>query len=82
MCLVFVISDLLQASSPELLYLLNFSCVVCLPFIALLFGEFPALEQEVLQRGMVNVIFCVFIVVSLLNLIAFWHSQFSTALVG
>lgn len=51
-----------KASSPELLYLLNFSCVVCLPFIALLFGEFPALEQEVLQRGMVNVIFCVFIV--------------------
>lgn len=49
-----------KASHPELLYLLNFSCVVCLPFIALLFGEVPALELEVSRRGMVNVIFSVF----------------------
>lgn len=68
MCLVTVISYLLQASHPELLYLLNFSCVVCLPFIALLFGEVPALELEVSRRGMVNVIFSVFFLVSLLQL--------------
>ena len=73
MYLVTVISYLLQASHPELLYLLNFSCVVCLPFIALLFGEVPALELEVSQRGMVNVIFSVFFLVSLLNLIALRH---------
>ena len=80
MCLVTVISYLLQASHPELLYLLNFSCVVCLPFIALLFGEVPALELEVLRRGMVNVIFSVFFLVSLLNLIALWHCWFSIVL--
>ena len=80
MCLVTVISYLLQASHPELLYLLNFSCVVCLPFIALLFGEVPALELEVSRRGMVNVIFSVFFLVSLLNLIALWHCWFSIVL--
>ena len=71
-----VVSHLLQASRAELLYVLNFSCVVSLPFIALLFGELPALEAEMSKRGTVDLIFSLFIMVSLLKLVSLWHSQF------
>lgn len=59
-----VILFLLQATRAELLYLLNFSCVVCLPFLALLLGELPAFEVEVFRRGAFDLVFSVFVVVS------------------
>ncbi|KAJ7384391.1 hypothetical protein OS493_021799 [Desmophyllum pertusum] len=40
-----------KATIAELLYLLNFSCVLCLPFIALLFGELPALKFSFSKRN-------------------------------
>lgn len=54
----------LQASCVELLYLLNFSCVFFLPFIALLLGELHMLEAELLKRGNLQLIFSILIVVS------------------
>lgn len=50
-----------KATRAELLYLLNFSCVVCLPFMALLLGELPALEDELFNRGTFDLVFSVFV---------------------
>ncbi|XP_078348261.1 uncharacterized protein LOC144633285 [Oculina patagonica] len=50
-----------KATRAELLYLLNFTSVVCLPFIALLFGELPALEAQLSKRRTLELIFSLFI---------------------
>lgn len=50
-----------KATRAELLYLLNFTCVVCLPFLALLFGELSSLENVVLRRGTFDLVFSVFV---------------------
>jgi len=39
-----------KATRAELLYLLNFTCVVSLPFVVLCFGELPALEAQLSNR--------------------------------
>ncbi len=44
--------------------MLNFSCVMSLPFVALLFGELPLIEGEIQKRGALKLIFSIFIVVS------------------
>ena len=54
-----------QATRAEFLYLLNFTCVVSLPFAVLLFGELPALEVQLLNRGTLELIVSLFIMVSL-----------------
>lgn len=47
---------LTKASCTELLYLLNVTSVVSLPFFALLFGEFWPLKDEIKKRGAYNVV--------------------------
>lgn len=59
-----VATVVLQASCVKLLYLLNFSCVVSLPFVALMLGELRSLEVELLKRGHLKLIFSILIVVS------------------
>ncbi|KAK2569254.1 hypothetical protein P5673_006161 [Acropora cervicornis] len=49
-----------SASPQDLLYLLNLSSVVCLPFFALAFGEYPLLKAEIFKRGAATVISRVF----------------------
>ena len=61
---IFLFIFQLQVSISQLLYLLNFSCVICLPFIALLCGELPYLEKELLKRGALELIFSILILVS------------------
>lgn len=53
-------NSLSKASPQDLLYLLNLSSVVCLPFFALAFGEYPLLKAEILKRGATTVISRVF----------------------
>ena len=55
----------LQATNAELLYLLNFTSVVCLPFIALLFGELSALEAQLANRRTLELICSLFVMVSM-----------------
>ena len=66
--LLFIIAVVLfrvQASRAELLYLLNFTCVVSLPFIVLFYGELPALEAQLSRRGTLELIISLVIMVSL-----------------
>ncbi|XP_068762274.1 uncharacterized protein [Montipora capricornis] len=54
---------LTKASRTELLYLLNVTSVVSLPFFALLFGEFSPLKDEIKKRGAYNVVHQVLVLV-------------------
>ncbi|XP_068760798.1 uncharacterized protein [Montipora capricornis] len=54
-------NNLSKASFTELLYLLNFTSVICLPFFALLFGEIPSLKDEVFKRGVIDMLFGIFV---------------------
>ncbi|KAJ7362065.1 hypothetical protein OS493_013154 [Desmophyllum pertusum] len=61
------------------------SCVVCLPFIALLFGELPALEVELIKRGALKLIFSVFILAVLRlasQLACLYQLKYSTPLLN
>ncbi|XP_058946031.2 uncharacterized protein [Pocillopora verrucosa] len=75
----------LQVSISQLLYLLNFSCIICLPFIALLCGELPYLEKELLKRGALELIFSI-LILALLRLASqtacLYHLKHSTPLLN
>jgi len=77
--------SLAKASCVELLYLLNFSCVVSLPFIALLLGELRSLEVELLKRGHLKLIFSI-LIVAVIRLasqaVCLCHLKYSTPLLN
>ncbi|XP_078347247.1 uncharacterized protein LOC144632462 isoform X2 [Oculina patagonica] len=74
-----------KASYAELLYMFNFSCVMSLPFVALLFGELPLIEGEIQKRGALKLIFSIFIV-AILRLASqaacLYHLKYSTPLLN
>lgn len=71
----------LQVSLSQLLYLMNGSCAICLPFIALLSGELPYLEIELSKRGTLKLIFSI-LILALLRLASqtacLYHLRHST----
>lgn len=74
-----------QATLAELLYHLNFSCVMCLPFIALLLGELRLLGTELFERVKVNHVIGV-LILALLRLASqascLYQLKYSTALLN
>lgn len=78
---IFFLIFKLQVSLSQLLYLMNVSCAIGLPFIALLSGELPYLEIELSKRGTLKLIFSI-LILALLRLASqtacLYHLRHST----